>query len=95
MPRLRFLWKMIFDGRGGPAAPTAVPDPSSWRDDAITGSCLGHVTVLMNFLGATVITDPVFPSASVRASALLSWDPNATFARPCYPKTSLRRARSC
>lgn len=60
MPRFSFIWKMIFDGRGPPVAPAAKPDPGSWRDDQITGSCLGHATVLMNFLGATVLTDPVF-----------------------------------
>ncbi|MES1195138.1 MAG: MBL fold metallo-hydrolase, partial [Opitutus sp.] len=31
-----------------------------WRDDAITGSVLGHSTVLLNFLGVHVLTDPVF-----------------------------------
>ncbi len=51
---------MIFDGRGKPPAPAARPEPASWADDAITGSCLGHATVLMNFLGVRVLTDPVF-----------------------------------
>lgn len=51
---------MIFDGRGRPPAPKARPHPHTWRDDAITGSCLGHSTVLMNFCGVRVLTDPVF-----------------------------------
>ena len=51
---------MIFDGRGPPAPPRFRPDPATWPDDAITGSCLGHSTVLLNFLGARVLTDPVF-----------------------------------
>lgn len=51
---------MVFDGRGKPAIPSARPDPTAWRDDAITGSCLGHSTVLVNFLGVRVLTDPVF-----------------------------------
>ena len=51
---------MIFDGRGRPPAPAARPEPQTWADDAITGSCLGHSTVLMNFLGVRVLTDPVF-----------------------------------
>ncbi len=54
------LRKMIFDGRGKPPAPAAKPDPQAWSDDAITGSCLGHSTVLVNFLGVRVLTDPVF-----------------------------------
>jgi L-ascorbate metabolism protein UlaG (beta-lactamase superfamily) len=54
------LRKMIFDGRGKPPQPSARPDPAKWSDDAITGSCLGHSTVLLNFLGVRVLTDPVF-----------------------------------
>jgi len=51
---------MIFDGRGKPLPPAHRPVPAAWRDDAITGSVLGHSTVLLNFLGAHVLTDPVF-----------------------------------
>ena len=60
MSRFRFLRKMIFDGRGAPLPTASRPDPSRWRDDAITGSCLGHSTVFINFLGVRVLTDPVF-----------------------------------
>jgi L-ascorbate metabolism protein UlaG (beta-lactamase superfamily) len=60
MPPLGFFYKMIFAGRGAPTPPAARPDPWHWRDDAITGSCLGHATVLLNFLGVRVLTDPVF-----------------------------------
>lgn len=52
--------RMIFDGRGRPPASAARPEPSLWSDEAITGSCLGHSTVLLNFLGVRVLTDPVF-----------------------------------
>jgi L-ascorbate metabolism protein UlaG (beta-lactamase superfamily) len=51
---------MIFDGRGPPAVPAMRPVPHEWKADAVTGSCLGHSTVLLNFLGVTVLTDPVF-----------------------------------
>lgn len=54
------LRQMIFDGRGKPQRPTARPEPARWSDEAITGSCLGHSTVLLNFLGVRVLTDPVF-----------------------------------
>src|SRR5947199_7206529 len=60
MPNFRFLRRMIFDGRGKPLRPAARPEPADWRNDAITGSCLGHSTVFMNFLGVHVLTDPVF-----------------------------------
>src|SRR5260370_40350223 len=51
---------MIVDGRGKPPGPTARPEPALWSDEAITGSCLGHATVLLNFLGVRGLTDPVF-----------------------------------
>ncbi len=54
------LRQMIFDGRGKPLPPANRPSPSQWRDDAITGSVLGHSTVFLNFLGVRVLTDPVF-----------------------------------
>ncbi|MGC3990210.1 MAG: MBL fold metallo-hydrolase [Chthoniobacteraceae bacterium] len=60
MPRLRMLKQMIFDGRGRPPRPELRPEPTRWSDGAITGSCLGHSTVVLNFLGVRVITDPVF-----------------------------------
>jgi L-ascorbate metabolism protein UlaG (beta-lactamase superfamily) len=60
MGRITFLRKMIFDGRGRPEIPRARPEPATWKDDAITGSCLGHSTVLLNFFGVRALTDPVF-----------------------------------
>lgn len=35
------------------------PAPLSWDDNAITASWLGHATVLINFYGLKIITDPV------------------------------------
>ena len=60
MTRWRLIRQMIFDGRGKPLPPAHRPVPASWRDDAITGSVLGHSTVFLNFLGVRVLTDPVF-----------------------------------
>ncbi len=40
-----------------PAAQT--PAPAAWRNDQITAAWLGHSTVLLNFYGLTIITDPV------------------------------------
>ncbi|MEO6001881.1 MAG: MBL fold metallo-hydrolase [Opitutus sp.] len=51
---------------------TSKPVPAEWRDDAITGSCLGHSTVLLNFLGVRLLTDPVFSMrAGPRIGALV------------------------
>jgi len=54
------IHRMIFDGRGAPLRPASHPRPKEWRDDQITGSVLGHSTVLVNFFGIHLITDPVF-----------------------------------
>jgi L-ascorbate metabolism protein UlaG (beta-lactamase superfamily) len=35
------------------------PDPSEWPDDRLTVSWLGHATVLLNFYGSSIVTDPV------------------------------------
>ena len=35
------------------------PDPSAWNPNALTATWLGHATVLLNFYGTTVLTDPV------------------------------------
>src|SRR5215471_3496632 len=37
----------------------AKPDPSKWNDTQITLAWLGHATVLINFFGVTILTDPV------------------------------------
>ncbi len=34
------------------------PDPSSWTDDGLTLAWLGHATVLFNFHGSWILTDP-------------------------------------
>ena len=34
------------------------PSPNSWPDDRLTVAWLGHATVLLNFLGSWVLTDP-------------------------------------
>jgi L-ascorbate metabolism protein UlaG (beta-lactamase superfamily) len=45
---------------GKPAIPAKHhPKPSHWSDQDITASWLGHATVLINFYGLNVITDPV------------------------------------
>ncbi len=35
------------------------PDPRSWPANGITAAWLGHSTVLVNFYGVTILTDPV------------------------------------
>jgi len=58
----RFLRERLEElGRDVPAAPYT-PDPAAWNDNAITAAWLGHATVLINFYGVRILTDPVlFP----------------------------------
>ena len=42
------------------------PNPGAWSDNAITLAWLGHATVLVNFYGVRVLTDPaLFPRIGV------------------------------
>lgn len=39
--------------------PRKIPEPEKWDDNTVTAAWLGHSTVLLNFLGITILTDPV------------------------------------
>jgi L-ascorbate metabolism protein UlaG (beta-lactamase superfamily) len=55
----RFLRDRLSEwGREIPAAPHT-PTPETWSDRDITLSWLGHATVLINFYGLRILTDPV------------------------------------
>jgi L-ascorbate metabolism protein UlaG (beta-lactamase superfamily) len=62
----RFLRDRLGEwGRDVPAAPHT-PAPATWDDNAITLAWLGHATVLVNFYGLRIITDPtLFPRIGV------------------------------
>ena len=51
-----------------PIAPAfAKPEPSEWSNTQLTLAWLGHSTVLINFFGVTILTDPVlFPRVGIR-----------------------------
>jgi L-ascorbate metabolism protein UlaG (beta-lactamase superfamily) len=54
----RFLRDRLGEwGRDVPPAPYK-PEPATWHDNAITMAWLGHATVLVNFYGFRIITDP-------------------------------------
>jgi L-ascorbate metabolism protein UlaG (beta-lactamase superfamily) len=59
MSRAAWLWDRVSEGylRGVAPAPK-VPTPSHWRDDRLTVAWLGHATLLVNFFGLWLITDP-------------------------------------
>jgi L-ascorbate metabolism protein UlaG (beta-lactamase superfamily) len=46
---------------------SAKPEPSKWSDAQVTLAWIGHATVLINFFGVTILTDPVlFPRVGIR-----------------------------
>ena len=55
----RSRWDMIAYSED-PVVPSFKPQPALWDDHAITAAWIGHATVLVNFLGVRMITDPVF-----------------------------------
>jgi L-ascorbate metabolism protein UlaG (beta-lactamase superfamily) len=56
---VRLLARFFFEGFRPIAPAPHHPDPARWSDAEITGAWLGHSTVLFNFFGLWVITDPV------------------------------------
>jgi L-ascorbate metabolism protein UlaG (beta-lactamase superfamily) len=54
----RLLRRLLGDYRRAAAPAPVKPDPAAWPDDALTAAWLGHSTVLINFFGITILTDP-------------------------------------
>src|SRR5581483_2787740 len=57
---VKFPFQRYFLGHQKPEDPKFVPDWKTWPNDSITLSWLGQSTVLINFYGAWILTDPVF-----------------------------------
>jgi len=57
-PSPSFIARMLSDH--GMADPPERPDPHSWDPGTITAAWIGHATVLINFFGTLILTDPVF-----------------------------------
>jgi L-ascorbate metabolism protein UlaG (beta-lactamase superfamily) len=47
-------------GWRAPAPPPVMPAPATWSADDLTIAWLGHASVLIDFQGVTVLTDPAF-----------------------------------
>jgi L-ascorbate metabolism protein UlaG (beta-lactamase superfamily) len=62
----RFLRQRFEEiGRDIPSAPHK-PTPATWADNAVTLAWLGHATVLINFYGVRILTDPtLYPRIGV------------------------------
>ncbi len=56
----RFARAVIAETGRGTLAPSQRPAPARWSANYITATWIGHATVLLNFYGTTIMTDPVF-----------------------------------
>jgi L-ascorbate metabolism protein UlaG (beta-lactamase superfamily) len=65
---LGHLWREWTTESWRPIAPAfAKPEPSSWNDADLTAAWIGHATVLINFFGIKILTDPaLFPRIGIR-----------------------------
>ncbi len=65
---LGHLWnEWIVESRRPIAPAFAHPTPESWSNDELTAAWIGHSTVLINFFGTKILTDPVFfPRIGIR-----------------------------
>ncbi len=57
--RRHSLWEMIAND-GPMVTPAFKPDPATWDDRTLTAAWIGQSTVLINFFGKKIVTDPVF-----------------------------------
>jgi L-ascorbate metabolism protein UlaG (beta-lactamase superfamily) len=58
----RWMRQIIADSRRAISPAPVKPEPGKWSDNAITLCWIGHATVLINFYGLKVLTDPAFGS---------------------------------
>jgi L-ascorbate metabolism protein UlaG (beta-lactamase superfamily) len=65
---LAHLWREWTIESWRPIAPAfAKPEPLKWNDAQVTAAWIGHATVLINFFGIKILTDPVlFPRIGIR-----------------------------
>ena len=75
---------------GAPARPglrhAAALEPARWPGDALTIANLGHSTLLMNFFGVRVISDPsLFERVGLRLGPLVTIGPHRLIPAPLNP----------
>jgi L-ascorbate metabolism protein UlaG (beta-lactamase superfamily) len=58
LTELRYLRIMLLDVRRPVEPAPNHPAPAAWPDNAVTAAWLGHSTVLINFFGIHILTDP-------------------------------------
>jgi L-ascorbate metabolism protein UlaG (beta-lactamase superfamily) len=65
---LAHLWREWTIESWRPISPAFTkPEPLTWNDAQVTAAWIGHATVLLNFFGIKILTDPVlFPRIGIR-----------------------------
>lgn len=56
----RWLRRILADTARGVLPAPVKPNPAAWSDNAVNICWIGHSTVLINFYGVNILTDPVF-----------------------------------
>lgn len=56
----RLTRRLLADSRRSILPAPGQPRPATWSDNAVTICWIGHATVLINFYGVNILTDPVF-----------------------------------
>ena len=81
---LAHLWREWTVESFRPIAPAfAKPNPAEWSDERATVAWLGHATVLINFFGIKILTDPaLFPRIGIRIPFLFTIGPKRLTAPP-------------
>jgi L-ascorbate metabolism protein UlaG (beta-lactamase superfamily) len=70
----------------GPAHSHPPLEPASWPDNSLTIANLGHATLLMNFFGTRVITDPtLFSHVGMSIGSILTIGPKRFVDPPLTP----------
>ena len=80
----RFLREMLADAKRALIPAPAKPRPEQWSNQGITVSWLGHATLLINFYGIRILTDPVFSARVGINGGICTLGPKRYFA-PALP----------
>jgi len=79
--RLARVGRMIVGDIGrAPAPAPRLPEPATWDDNRITFTWIGHATVLINFYGLRILTDPVLSSRVGVDARIMTLGPKRHFA---------------
>jgi L-ascorbate metabolism protein UlaG (beta-lactamase superfamily) len=81
-----FPFRRYFMGHRKPKAPKYKPNWREWPSDRLTLAWLGHSTVLINFYGTWIITDPVFTERVGIHVGPLTMGPRRLVHPPLAPK---------